>query len=83
MSKLMSDIWWDVHCGQAVMNDTAEKLKFSIKDFFSKCDKIRRKLRICSYLLKTFLTENFVFLCSVTQPISERAIIRISERNKV
>ena len=27
-----------------------KKMKFSIKDFFSKCDQIRRKLRIWSYL---------------------------------
>ena len=25
---------------------TAQKMKFSIKDFFSKCDQFRRKLRI-------------------------------------
>ena len=25
--------------------DTAQKMKFSIEDFFSKCDQIRRKLR--------------------------------------
>ena len=31
---------------------TAQKMKFSIKDFFSKCDQIRRKLRIWSHLLK-------------------------------
>ena len=30
----------------------AQKMKFSIKDFFSKCDQIRRFLRIWSYLLK-------------------------------
>ena len=30
----------------------AQKMKFSIKDFFSKCDQIRRKLRIWSHLLK-------------------------------
>ena len=29
--------------------DTAQKMKFSIKDFFSKCDQIRRKLRIWSH----------------------------------
>ena len=34
-------------------------MKFSIKDFFSKCDQIRRKLRIWSYLLKKSLMENF------------------------
>ena len=36
-------------------------MKFSIKDFFSKCDQILRKLRIWSHLLKKFLTENFIF----------------------
>ena len=37
---------------------TAPKMKFSIKDFFSKC------LRIWSYLLKKSLMENFIF-CAV------------------
>ena len=45
------------------IND-AQKMKFSIKDFFSKCDQIRRKLRIWSYLLKISLMENFIF-CAV------------------
>ena len=40
---------------------TAQKMKFSIKDFFSKCDQIRRKLRISSHLLKKSLMENFIF----------------------
>ena len=39
-------------------------MKFSIKDFFSKCDQIRRRLRIWSYLLKKCLVENFIF-CTV------------------
>ena len=43
---------------------TAQKNKFSIKDFFSKCDQIRRKLRIWSRLLKKSLMENFIFLWS-------------------
>ena len=30
-------------------------MKFSIKDFFSKCDQIRRNLRIWSHLLKNFI----------------------------
>ena len=38
---------------------TAQKMKFSIKDFFSKCD-----LRIWSRLLKKSLMENFIF-CAV------------------
>ena len=40
---------------------TPQKMKFSIKDFFSKCDQIRRKLRIWSHLQKKSLTENFIF----------------------
>ena len=36
-------------------------MKFSIKGFFSKCDQIRRKLRIWSHLLKKSLMENFNF----------------------
>ena len=40
---------------------TAPKMKFSIKDFFSKCDQIRRKMRIWSHLLKKSLMENFIF----------------------
>ena len=34
-----------------------KKMKFSIKDFFSKCDQIRS-------LLKKSLMKNFIFLCS-------------------
>ena len=45
---------------KAVKSDTAQKIKFSIKDFFSKCDQIGRKLRIWSRLLKKFLMENFI-----------------------
>ena len=37
---------------------TAQKIKFSIEDYFNKCDRIRRKLRIWSHLLKKFLMEN-------------------------
>ena len=36
-------------------------MKFPIKDFFRKCDQIRRKLRICSHLLKKFLMKDFTF----------------------
>ena len=43
---------------------TAQKMKFSIKDFFSKYDQIYRKLRIWSHLLNKSLMENFVF-CAV------------------
>ena len=43
---------------------TAQKAKFFIKDFFSKCDqihKIHRFLRIWSHLLKKSFMENFLF----------------------
>ena len=43
---------------------TAQKMKFSITDFFSKCDQIRRKLRIWSHLQNKSLMENFNF-CAV------------------
>ena len=43
---------------------TAQKMKSFIKDFFSKCNQIRRKLRIWSHLLKKSLMENFIF-CAV------------------
>ena len=43
---------------------TAQKMKFSIMDFFGKRDQIRNFLRIWSYLLRKFLMENFTF-CAV------------------
>ena len=43
---------------------TAQKMKFSIRDFFNKCDQIHRTLRIWSHLLKKSLMENFIF-CAV------------------
>ena len=39
---------------------TAQKMKFSIKDFFSKCDQIRSFLRFCLHLLKKSLMESFI-----------------------
>ena len=43
---------------------TAQKMNFSMKDFFSKCHQICRKLWIWSHLLKKSLLENFIF-CAV------------------
>ena len=45
----------------SLVTNTAQKLKFSIKDLFSKCDQIRSFLRIWSHLLKKSLMENFIF----------------------
>ena len=48
---------------------TSQKMKFSDKHFFSKCDQILRKLRIWSHLLKKSFMENFIFcaVCSFLQ----------------
>ena len=43
---------------------TAQKMTFSIKDFFSKCDQIRDFLRNWSHLLTKSLMKNFIF-CAV------------------
>ena len=46
------------------------KMKFSMRDLFSKCNQIRRKLRIWSNLLKKSFMENFiVFAVVVTELI--------------
>ena len=47
---------------------TAQKMKFSIKDFFSKCDQISSFLRIWSLLPKKVLMENFI-LCAVVKRV--------------
>ena len=49
-------------------SDATQKMKFSIREFFSKCDQIRRKLRVWSHLLKKFLMENFIF-CEVSHSL--------------
>ena len=41
-------------------NNTADKMKFFIKGFFSKCDQIRSFLRMWSHLLKKSLMGNFI-----------------------
>ena len=44
---------------------TAQKMNFSIKNFFSRYDQILSFQRIWSHLLKKSLMENFIFLRSV------------------
>ena len=43
---------------------TEQKMKFSIKNFFGKCDQICNFLQIWSHLMKKSLMENFIF-CAV------------------
>ena len=45
-------------------NTPHKKMKFSIKELFSKCDQIRGFLPIWSHLLKKPLMKNFIFLWS-------------------
>ena len=45
---------------------TGQKMKFSIKDFFTKYEQIDRKLQIWPHLLKKSLMENFIF-CAVVK----------------
>ena len=62
--------WWGGVGAEIIKNSirsptfTAQKMKFSIEDLFSKCDRIRSVLRIWSHLLKKSLMENFIF-CAV------------------
>ena len=56
---------------------TAQKMKFSINDFFSKCDKARSFLWIWSHLLKKSLMDNFIF-CTVDtayEPLSSADLV--------
>ena len=46
------------------LENTAQKMKLSIKGFFSKCDQVRSFLPIWWQLLKKSLMENFIF-CAV------------------
>ena len=52
--KLYRDLCNQVR--SAAKTDTAQKMKFSVKNFFSKCDQIRSFLRIWSHLLNKSLT---------------------------
>ena len=54
-----------VSVGNWPIIDTAQKMKFSIKDFFKKCGQFCSSLRIWSHSLKKPLMENFIFLYSV------------------
>ena len=46
----------------------AQKIKFSIKEFFSKYDHIRSFLQIWSHLLKKSLMKNFTFCAALSSP---------------
>ena len=49
-------------------------MKFSVKDFSSKCDQIRSFLRIWAHLLKESLMESFIF-CAVSSNKRTRRLL--------
>ena len=53
---------------------TTQKMKFSFKNFFGKCDQILS----CSHLLKIFLMENFIFLRSVSTLNNKKKLLILS-----
>ena len=60
--------------------DTGQKMKFPIKDFFSKCDQIRSFLRIWSHLLKKSRMENFIFFVQCDFTKLRKDCYNLSER---
>ena len=66
----------------------SKKMKFSMRNFFSKCEQIRSFLRIWSNILKKSLMENFIF-CRVKEALREakmthemRFSLTFSKKNK-
>ena len=60
---------------------TAQKIEFSMKNLFRKCDQIRRKLRIWSHLLNKYLMENSIFCVAVLQNSSSKNFTRVPEKH--
>ena len=60
---------------------SAQKMKFSIKDLFSKCDQIRRKQQIWSHLLKKSLKGKLHFLCSGNKIASDILLNKLCLKN--
>ena len=69
-TRMLMDYTRQIH--QLKYGVTAQKMKFSIKDFFSKCDQIHGKLRFWSNLLKKSFIENFIFCAVYTVPFKIR-----------
>ena len=61
-----------------VPTEYCTKYDVSIKNFFSKCKQICRKLRIWSHLLKKSLMENFIFC-----PVELREFFKISKQDHI
>ena len=67
-SNAFKNVCWIKWCNPSC---TGQKMNFSMKDLFSKCDQIHWKLWIWSNLLKTSLKENFIFCAALGFHIAE------------
>ena len=65
LRPMSTGLQWRCKRKQNVFSWCSTKMTFSINDFFSKCDQIRKKLRIWTHLLKKSLMEIFIFLFHV------------------
>ena len=74
---------WGSNIYQMSWNVTAQKMKFSIEDFFSKCDQIRSFQRIWSHLLKKSLMENFIFHAVCMSLNAALRILKVINRRRV
>ena len=63
--------------------NNAQKMKFFIKDLFSKCDQIRSFLRIWSHLLNKSLMENFIFYAVEISLVHAKLFMVQSCRNDI
>ena len=61
---LLKDIAFSISAIPLLLHTLAQKMKFSIKDFFSKFNQICSVLPMWSHLLQKSLMENFIF-CAV------------------
>ena len=66
---------------QIVGRNTAQIMKFSIKNIFSKYDQIRRKLQIWSHLLKKSLMENLIFCAMKLMKLPAAYTLNIKNRS--
>ena len=66
-----------------IIANTAQKMKFSIKDFFSKCDQICNFLRIWSHLLMKILNGKLhIFVqCNIVEGLPKKLFVRVILRD--
>ena len=60
----------------------AQNMKFSIKDFFNKCDQTRSFLRIWSHFVKKSLMENFIFCAVILRDMLRKDGLHLSQKRK-